>query len=341
MSYHYLEVRLAKQLGPQIDRWKIKKEIPFHAVGRCPVCGDSTKSKTKARFHIIERDSTLFVHCFNCDLSTNLITFIRQQYPALYNEYVFERYKDRRQDPVITSQQPDFKISTPPRLVKLDLPLVSSLPDDHPVKRYVASRHLPNYPFQLANEFFRLVSKYNPDIKHVDGKKDEVRLIIPFFDRDGNVHAFQGRDMSGRSAQKYITTIVNPKIPKIFGICQVDFKKPILVVEGPLDSLFLPNCIASVNASLSSTADRLCAINKQLKNNMTLIFDNEPRNAEVLKHYEKAIKSDYKVVIWPHTLKLKDINDMVLAGIDPLKIVEKHTFKGLLAEIEFNKWRRC
>lgn len=339
MSHHYLEVRLAKQLGPQIDRWKIKKEHPFHANGRCPICGDSTKSKTKARFHIIERDSTLFVHCFNCDLSTNFVTFVKQQYPHLYNEYVFERYK-RNDSPTILAEEPSFKVAKIERKTKLDIPYVADLPDDHPVKQYVASRKLPDYPFQMTTEFYKLVSMYNDDVEHIEGRKDETRLIIPFFDREGNVHAFQGRDMSGKSAQKYITVIVNPKVPKIFGICQVDFKKEIYMTEGPLDSLFLPNAIASVNAALSSTADKICAINNNLKDRMTLILDNEPRNSNVLKQYRNAIESNYRVVIWPNALKHKDINDMVLTGLDPLKIIKKHTFRGLLAEMEFNKWKR-
>lgn len=344
MSHYFLEVRLAKQLGPSLDRWKIKKDSPFHGNARCPVCGDSAKNKAKTRFHIIERDSKLFVHCFNCDLSTSLVTFLKGHYPTLYDEYIFERFGDRIKEPTIKVQDPDFKISrpTPPPndKVTLDLPYIKDLPDDHPAKKYVKSRMLPDYPFQLAPRFFELVSKYNPDVQHEPGKKDEMRLIIPFFDKNGNVHAFQGRDLSGKSNQKYITTIVNAKIPKIFGICQLDVKHRIQLVEGPIDSLFLDNCIASVNASLSSTADKVCLINKNLKDRITLIFDNEPRNVSVLKHYKKAIDAGYHVVIWPENIKCKDINDMVMAGIDPQKIIDRNTFRGISAEIEFNKWRK-
>lgn len=342
-DFHYLEVMLAKQLGAQLQRWKVKKEHPFHGNARCPVCGDSATSKTKARFHIIERDSKLFVHCFNCDLSTNFITFLKGHYPPLYNEYIFGRYKSSNSSPVIKTTLDETTLIPKKQSLKttLDLELVSSLSDSDPIKKYVASRKLPEYPFQVAPEFFKLVNKYNPDVAYKPGQKDEMRLVIPFFDREGNVHAFQGRDMSGKSNQKYITVIVNHKIPKIFGICQVDFKQHINVVEGPLDSLFLPNCIASVNASLSTTADRLCSINKNLKDHMTLIFDNEPRNASVLKHYEKAIDNGYSVVIWPQSIKQKDINDMVLSGLDPLKIIQRNTYRGLSAKLEFLKWRRC
>lgn len=338
-QYYYLEVRLAKQLGSSIERFKVKKECPFHGQGRCPVCGDSAKNKAKTRFHIIERESKLFVHCFNCDLSTSLVTFLKQQYPPLYNEYIFERYKSSDSRPIIT--EPEFVVQKICIKTKLGLPYVADLPDDHYVKKYVQSRLIPDYPFQVTDRYFEFTSQYNPDIKYEPGQKDEMRLIIPFFDRDGNVHAFQGRDMSGKSGQKYITTVVNEKIPKIFGICSVDFKKPILLVEGPIDSLFLPNCIASINANLTATAVKLTKINKTLFDTLTLVLDNEPRNVSIVKQYEKAIDAGYKIVIWPTGIKDKDINDMVLSGLNPLKIIEKNTYRGLTAKLELMKWKRC
>ena len=222
-------------------------------------------------------------------------------------------------------------------IVALDLPLVSALPKDHPAAHYVASRQLPDYPFMYAERFYEFSSQYNPNLSKTS--KDEARLIIPFFDPSNNCFAFQGRDLSGKAAQKYITIIVNTKIPKLFGLDRINVKEPVCICEGPLDSLFLNNCIASVNASLVSTAKKLSSVLN--KNQITLIFDNEPRNTQIVKMYDDAINDGYSVVIWPTSPERKeDINDLVLAGKNPIQIIKKNTFNGLNAKLEFFKWKK-
>ena len=105
------------------------------------------------------------------------------------------------------------------------------------------------------------------------------------------------------------------------------------MVEGPIDSLFLDNCIAVAGADFT----------KLPKENTTVIFDNERRNLEVLKQIEKTIYEGYEVVLWPDDLKEKDINDMILAGKtkDEIKtIIEKNTYQGNMAKIRLTAWRR-
>ena len=76
------------------------------------------------------------------------------------------------------------------------------------------------------------------------------------------------------------------------------------VVEGPIDSLFLDNCIAVAGADFTRLE----------KENTTIIFDNERRNVELLKQIEKTIELGYKIVLWPDDLQEKDINDMIISG---------------------------
>ena len=347
MSSLYLEINYARIVGQSIDRWKIKKDSPFHGNGRCPICGDSATNKAKCRFHIIQHDDTLFCKCFNCDYSTNLVGFLKVHHPALYSEFIFERYRVNGEinQPIITKPKVliDDSMLKPVKtasktLIKLDLPLVSDLPKDHPAARYVASRCLPDYPFQFSSNFFNFSSQYNADLSKF--KTDEARLIIPFFDREGNCYAFQGRSFAKNPMQKYITIVVNAKIPKIFGLGKVDFKKPLYICEGPIDSLFLDNCLASVNASLVSTAKKLAKVIN--KNQVTIIFDNEPRNKAIVNMYDEAINDGYKLVIWPTSPDIKeDINDLVLKNKKPEKIIAENTYSGLMAQLEFKKWKRC
>jgi hypothetical protein len=336
----FLQLSYAKILGSRLERFKIKKEFPFLANSRCPVCLDSATNKTKTRFYIYEKEHQLNVMCHNCGLSTTLINFLKLHFKPLFDEFVFDKLKiNGKQAPIITKKVEEFvpqKIA--PRSVVLDLPYVADLPEDHEAVKYVVQRKLPVYNFQYAPRFFEFSKQYNDTLS--GNTKDEPRLIIPFYDRSGNVFAYQGRSFNPKSAQKYITIIINPKIPKIFGIDRLDTKKEILLVEGPIDSLFLPNCLASVNASLTATANKLVTGININPNSVVVILDNEPRNESVVKQYDKAIRAGYRTVIWPKTIQQKDINAMVLDGINPLTVIKKNTFRGLEAELQFNSWKK-
>lgn len=345
MSVFFLQLNYAKLLGTQLDRFKIKRTSPFLANSRCAICGDSDKNKQKTRFYIYEKSNQLNCACHNCGLSTTLVNYLKLYHTNLFDEYIFEKFKVTDSNHVITDKVTSASIEFIPekiiskKRINLDLPLVSSLPDGHFAKEYVKQRKLPDYPFQYAEEFFKFSKQYNNEIKA--GKTDESRLVIPFFDRQGNTFAYQGRAIGATKGQKYITCIVNEKIPKIFGVDRVKINEPMLLVEGPLDSLFLPNCIASVNASLTATANKfLVGINKS-QDSIVLVFDNEPRNVSVVSQYEKAISAGFKVVLWPRMVDgMKDINDMICAGIDVVKIINKNTYYGLDAKLKFSGWRK-
>jgi molybdate-binding protein len=105
------------------------------------------------------------------------------------------------------------------------------------------------------------------------------------------------------------------------------------VVEGPIDSFFLDNCIAVAGADFM----------KLPKENTTIIFDNERRNSEVLKQIGKTIDEGYRVVLWPDDIKEKDINDMILSGKTKNEIqtiIEKNAYQGNMAKIRLTTWRR-
>ena len=76
------------------------------------------------------------------------------------------------------------------------------------------------------------------------------------------------------------------------------------------------------------------------KDNVVFVFDNQPRNKSLVDIVDKTIQSDYNVVIWPQTIKEKDINDMVLSSIDVNNIISRNTFKGLEAKMKFVEWKR-
>jgi hypothetical protein len=336
---YFLQVSYAKILGSRLERFRIKKESPFLAAARCPVCGDSAKVKSKTRFQIYEKNHDLNCLCFNCGLSTTLLSFLKLHNKALFDEFLFEKF--RHNAPAVKKEFiPEVvKYELSPETNELDLPLVSDLPDDHFAKQYIKSRKLPSYPFYYADKFYEYSSQFNDTFS--SNKRDEARIIIPFFDRKGKIFAYQGRDLSGHSNQKYVTVKINDKTPLLFGFERLCLNKPILLVEGPLDSLFLGNAMASVNASLATTANWFLRGSKIDSSLLTVVLDNEPRNKAVVAEYEKAIESGLKIVIWPKAVdQYKDINEMIMNGIDPVALIKSNTYQGLVANLNFNNWKK-
>jgi len=78
--------------------------------------------------------------------------------------------------------------------------------------------------------------------------------------------------------------------------------------------------------------------------NVTFVYDNEPRNREILSLMSKAIDRRMRVLIWPETIKEKDLNELVVSKgyttKELLDIINKNTFSGLEAKVRFNNWKR-
>ena len=308
---------------------------------RCPICGDSQKDTRKTRGYVYMRKGTLKFFCHNCNASMGLPWFIKTQDPALYVEYLKDRmlengHKDETQEFVNKMKKPVFVKTTGLK----DLKKVSQLKPDHPVKLYIQKRLIPSdthHKLFLVPKFKEWVNTMLPD-KFEDLEKDEPRLILPFLDNDKNLFGFQGRSFR-KSGIRYITIMLNEDQPKIFGLDTMDPSKDIYVVEGPIDSLFLPNGIASAGGDLISPLQLLDV----QKEKFVVVYDNEPRNKETITKIEKAIDSGYRVCIWPAAMEQKDINDMVLAGytIDKVKdIIDDCTYSGPTAKLHLALWRK-
>ena len=147
----------------------------------------------------------------------------------------------------------------------------------------------------------------------------------------------QGRAVE-KSDIKYITIKLNETLPKVYGWDKVNTEKRIYVVEGPFDSRFLDNCIATMDAALYHAPATI-----GLDFDYVFVYDNEPRNKQIVSNMRKTIEKGYKVCVWPITYKQKDINDMVLAGYQPAIIqntIDQNTFSGLEAQMKLDQWSR-
>ena len=326
----FLDKKYVSLIAPKLDRFQQKKEYLW--VFRCPECGDSKKNKLKTRGYFYRKKSNISFICHNCHASMSLGNFIKARDPNLFQQYQMERYKEESHSNVA---KPDFTMArTQPVFVRkvIDLPTVASLSDDHPAKVYCVGRNLPNLNELYYTDDFATFAQTITTKEHNIPSNDK-RVVIPFLDQNNNLLGVQGRTISN-SKIRYITLKVSDDAPKIYGLHKIDLTKPIYVVEGPFDSMFLPNALATMDSALSKIIGLLG------DHDYIFVGDNENRNKEILREMEHSIATGKKVVVWPKTLTHKDINDMVLAGLDVKKIIDEHTYEGLRAKLEFEVWRK-
>lgn len=334
----YVDVKFANLLNPFLRNYKKKNDALWNF--SCPVCGDSTKNKLKARGYIFRVKTNLFVKCHNCGYSDSIGNFIKQVNPSLYNEYIYETYKNkdtrnRQHDDVPDIfKQPSIKRDD----VLLNLKSIKQLHEEHPVVQYCIKRHIPKKFYDILFYAPKFISYYNSIVTEKKSSSAEhPRLIIPFFDVNRKCFAFQARAF-GKEIPKYYTVKLDQTKEKIYGLERFNMSKRAYIVEGPIDSLFIDNCIAVSGSSFNGP------IIDQLKSNATIIYDNEPRSPVIIKLLEKSIERGFDVCIWPDNVMFKDINDMVINGMDINEIrsiIDSHTFNGLTAKVHLQHWRKC
>jgi transcription elongation factor Elf1 len=325
------------RVSPKLQKFTQKKENLYNF--RCPLCGDSSKNKTKARGYVYEKKNNYFYMCHNCGASTSFYNFLEKVDSTLVKEYALERYKNGEQgrDNYVKPTFEEIKTETPKFKKSLEIPSVNSLPEEHYAKVYVKSRRIPERFYSdlyFAEDFKSFVESLQ--IEKEGLKEDDPRLVIPFYDEDKNLVAFQGRAL-GESKLRYITVKTDKENHKLFGTDRIDKEQMIYVVEGPIDSMFLENAVATADSNLMAASKHFD------KSKIVLVYDNEPRNKELHKQMDKAIEEHYNVVIWPEMIEEKDINDMVLNGFSPDEIqdiISKHTFVNLRAKMEFINWKK-
>jgi len=335
----YIDLKFINNMSARLSQFKRKNDYLYNF--RCPHCGDSKKNKTKARAYFYRVKNDMFFKCHNCGEGQSLANFLKFIDPKLHDQYLLERYKGSAPSTQKPKLDFDFKPQFDEKETKVDilddLTKVSDLSGEHPVLKYVQDRKIPEEHYDnlyLCDKFMAFVNKVKPQTFPFI-KQDHPRLIIPFFDYDGKLFAFQGRAF-GNEQPKYLTIKLKESKRKIYGLERVNLQLPINIVEGPIDSLFVNNCLAMGGADMFF--DRVPA------NQITYIFDNEPRNKEIIKRMYNVIEKDYNVVIWPDHIQSKDVNDMIVSGMskeEVQSIISTNTFAKLEALTKLSYYKKC
>jgi hypothetical protein len=331
----WIDRKYIGMLSHRLDRFAVKTTDPYLANFRCPICGDSQKNKWKARGYMFSKSGGLFYKCHNCNHSSSLGNLIKEVDPTMYKEYVMERFKDgghtRKSHANVATvfdfKQPVFKKDP---LKNICIPAKGTIAELYLQQRQVPKAWWDRLMFvENIQDLEKLDDKYKDRIVGTNG-----RLVIPFYNKNKDLVGITCRALANERL-RYITIRLNEDEPMIFNLDQIHDGK-VYVTEGPIDSMFLPNAVAVGNSDLQSI-ERVLP-----KENVVLVFDNQPRNDQLISQMQQAYEQGYKVVVWPKNIRGKDINEMVMIGLENVqKIIDNNTFEGLELLMKMGEWKRC
>lgn len=319
----HVDAKYVNLLSTRLEKFKRVKPTLYNF--RCPICGDSKKNKNKTRGYIYEVKSNTNFKCHNCGASMSLNNFLKSVDVVLHKQYTMEKFKTGFTGRNFVTEEPVFKFEPPKFKTKLNLPKASDNPRS---AGYLTSRKLDPSMFYYAKNFKKFTNRLKQTFD--DEKLDEERIVIPLF-YEKNLIGFQGRAL-GPSKVKYITVMLDDNAPKIYGLDTINKNEKVFITEGPFDSTFIHNAIAMCGADADISNWGIC--------NPVWVYDNEPRNKEIVERISRTIDNGDSVVIWPTLIEEKDINDMVMLGLNVQSVIESNIYSGLEAKLKFTTWKK-
>jgi hypothetical protein len=305
---------------------------------RCNICGDSQKNKSKKRGFFMRDKGRWGYYCHNCGASYNLRKYLEDFFPSLYDQYIKECYLEKKN---LNKKPPTpivFKPTEPAKKqVKNNYPIeikkCHQLADDHEAIQYLRKRSIDEKWFSkliYVSDFARMV---DPE-KQPSADK---RVVIPII-RETELIGMIGRTIVDR-IPRYRNHKLVPEIPLYFNLDEINKDNLVMIVEGVFDSMFLPNAIAIGHSALYKYNMT------ETISNRVLIFDNQPRNQEVMGQMRRAVERNEPVCIWKKSFTdKKDINEMILSGKKEYEITNfilNNTYSGLRAKVEFGRYCEC
>ena len=200
---------------------------------RCPVCGDSKKSKSKKRGYILKKKKPWIYFCHNCFYKKTVVAWMKEFFPIHYKDFYREIVRAKEQN----RQKPLPKIENPKPRKKFDEKEQTKF--FIPIKKGVT----PLFTKAIRTCIDRKIpeevwSKWYVSI----GGMYNNRLIIPFLDNNKKIYYYQGRSLYDYIQPKYLSR--KGDFNSIYNYFLVDKEKPVVILEGPIDSIFVENSIA-------------------------------------------------------------------------------------------------
>lgn len=193
----------------------------------CPVCV-SKKPPGYSKKKLVIRTDNFISHCWVCgSKSKNLLPLIKRWFPHHLPEYIKTFVQgDQLTDLEDGYVQPEIAVATLPTGFRL---LVLSGDNDVPAKQL--KRYLSRRGIYSEKDFWYWKFGITSDDEDLAN-----RVIIPSFAADGTLNYWTARATQKGQMPKYVNPAVD-RLTIIFNEINIDWKKPLTLVEGPFDLL--------------------------------------------------------------------------------------------------------
>ena len=309
----------------------------------CPICGDSATNRRRARGYIYLKGRNYKYACHNCGAGMYFGKFLEHVNPILYREYRFENFREKQEPETTVTEEvkaSDAFFSLQTVSIERLATKVSRLDERHDAYLYLKSRKIP------AKWFDRLY--YTEDMKSIStlfpGRYDdtkfgnEPRIVIPIYNRQKELVGVTARAIKP-SPLRYIMLRKSDDEPLIFNLERINVGQTVYTFEGAIDSMFMENAIAVSGADFSKVGTIIP------KEQTVVIFDNQPRNKELIKRIDKTADAGFPMFVWPSNRALKkdfnaNIQDGIIAPEKVKKLIDDNTFRGMTLKLKLTDWKK-
>lgn len=291
---------------------------------RCNVCGDGKKYGNKRGHLRLVRDhgTQYWIYkCFNepdCAASGEGRAWsgekwLQQYFPQIYSEYVSELLSGTKKDYSAEIEELENKMKVDIRETKIkkqlreDIAIKFFIPitDNHELCKKAIKICQDRYiPEEIYSKFFVATPG--------EGSVYSNRMIIPFYNAEGEIYYWQARSINPHHDPKYLNRLTS-KSESVYNIYNIDKTKPVFITEGPIDSMFIENSISTLGLSVSEKMQEII----DTFDNAIYLFDGDKPGRRTAK---KFLEKGKKVFLWnkflddmdlPHAGKW-DINEIML-----------------------------
>jgi hypothetical protein len=328
---------------------------------RCPLCHDSQKNTKKARGYLFRKGDRFIYRCHNCQAGMTFLSLMRQLDPTLANEFRRDMWRERFVSRTDLSQSdkstPQTKlvsaddlpaVSTPnSSLVSKYVALVNTLVPEHHILGYIRHRRLPEraYPLLGYTENWGGFLHEQGWASGTLNIQPQQALVLLAFDASWRLLGAQARIVQSGASYRYLTGKSPAAEASIFGLPLLVPHRPVFLTEGPIDSLMFDNGVAAMSAGLDSAAEKATAAGYSPSlTEWIRVYDNEPRNPQIVDAMEQTIRRGAPIVIWPAAYrKYKDVNELVQAeSWTPDRVSDTFktwVYQGLRARVRMGEWQ--
>lgn len=275
----------------------------------CPYCGDSHDDNSKKRGNLYFKTNSY--KCFNdgCLKWTPLAKFISEfamkyslEIPNLVEEKETKKINlsnikrgfliEFLMNPRVKDSLLDFKELAS----RFFLMSCKEAPRDSLVGKYIDSRNLRSLPaFEHSCYYDSREDKiyiFNLDLRSGKVLGLSIRRIDDYSGPKYNIKNYSEFKKNGLVSNIDDDTIIKiDTINNYFNILNINFNKPIVVLEGQIDAMFLTNSIATTGVTKSkSILDTIVS-----KKNALILFDNDFAGKS---ESFKLLKNGYRVFLW-------------------------------------------